>query len=638
MQWIDEKFVGADFETDGVLQEYALQPWRRKEGEKVWWPTSFVGARKMSNPDRIEYYVDKTMPTVMELKRFLKDAIELDLTIVGWNLLYDIQCFLALGDDFRPLVQKAKWLDGMLLWKHYFIEPEYDMNRNNKKSYRLKDCVREILPAFANYEEGIVYHNPTPEELVELHTYNRRDTVLSLRLTKYFYNRLEPQQLKAALIEAASLPYVAIANFEGQNVCQLTARELGTDLTRTAARLLAELAPQGVTEKVVRSPVQMGKLLFEQWKLPVLKLNKSKKTGKETRSTDKEVLHELAFIDPRAKKLRDFREALNNKAKYVDTPLKSVEYNGDGKTHPQAIIFGTYTGRMTYASSQGKGKELRQTGWALHQSKREKRFRMSFTAPEGYDIVEFDAAGQEFRWMACASGDEVMMQLCMPGEDPHSYMGAKIENKDYKKMLAAVAAKEEWAAGPQGARMMGKVGNLSLQYRTSAKKLRSVARVQYLIPMELPQAQIIHRTYQNTYRKVPIYWSDQIIMTRKIGYVETFGGRRVHVTGNWDGSFGWQMGSTAINYRIQGTGADQKYLAIACLRNIINQYDIKFGWDFHDGLYWMVPCRYTEKFRVEAKKILDNLPYKRAWGYVPPIPMPWDCKVGKTWGSLKEVH
>ena len=38
------------------------------------------------------------------------------------------------------------------------------------------------------------------------------------------------------------------------------------------------------------------------------------------------------------------------------------------------------------------------------------------------------------------------------------------------------------------------------------------------------------------------------------------------------------------------------------------------------------------------KPMLDNLPYESAWGFHPPIPLPFDCKAGKTWGSLKGVH
>jgi hypothetical protein len=35
--------------------------------------------------------------------------------------------------------------------------------------------------------------------------------------------------------------------------------------------------------------------------------------------------------------------------------------------------------------------------------------------------------------------------------------------------------------------------------------------------------------------------------------------------------------------------------------------------------------------------MLDNLPYEEAWSFVPTIPFPWDAKVGKSWGSLREV-
>lgn len=48
-------------------------------------------------------------------------------------------------------------------------------------------------------------------------------------------------------------------------------------------------------------------------------------------------------------------------------------------------------------------------------------------APPCYKILEFDASGQEFKWMAIASGDEKMLSLCVPGEDAHSYMTAKLK-------------------------------------------------------------------------------------------------------------------------------------------------------------------------------------------------------------------
>lgn len=658
MQWDDDKFVGFDFETDGVDRKFALQPWRMRQpkhdgelelpfhvspyrafAENRAWPTSVSFVRKLSNPDRFDK-LGTTYPDPSAIYLLLKQAVDEGRTIVGWNILFDIQWLLAICKPrLRDLVFKAKWLDGMLLWKHYFIEPEYEMDRSKKKSYSLKEAVREMLPDYAGYEDEIVYHNPTPEELDALHKYNHRDVIFTLKFTRYFYNKLalEPQRLKAALIEAQCLPFVAEANLEGMPIDYLTCKELMANSDRIAAKNLAKLSPHGVSEKVVRSPKQLSKLMFEDWQLPILKKNTSKKTGNETNSTDKEVLHELSFIDWRAKALREYREALGDKTKFAETPLEAMEYNEDGVARPQAIVFGTYTSRMTYASKQGKNKDAVQIGFALHQMKRDKKYRETVNAPEGYEIVEFDASGQEYRWMACASGDKVMLRLCEPGEDPHSYMGANIGQRDYQDVIKANAAKEEWAAGPHGIRNMGKLANLSLQYRTSAPKLRVKARVDYNIPMEMPEARRIWRTYQLVYPGVPTYWDNQIRIVRQLGYAETFAGRRVQVTGDWNGDFGWSMGSTAINYKIQGTGGDQKYLAMAVLKNILLEYDVRFAWDLHDGLYYFVPKPKVELFQVRAKKLLDNLPYQKAWGYTPPIPMPWDTKRGASWGTLKET-
>jgi DNA polymerase I-like protein with 3'-5' exonuclease and polymerase domains len=79
-------------------------------------------------------------------------------------------------------------------------------------------------------------------------------------------------------------------------------------------------------------------------------------TPKGDMSTDKAALHELALLDPRARRVRDYREALNLRSKFIGSLFKSAAYNDEhDRTHPEAILFGTYTGRMTYASSQGKG-------------------------------------------------------------------------------------------------------------------------------------------------------------------------------------------------------------------------------------------------------------------------------------------
>ncbi len=640
MQWDDARMVATDLETSGTLPEYALQPWRMARGDM--WITSASLLRHTGTS--LDAHVSQLFPAREVIKQMLLDCIANDWVVIGWNIAFDISVMMALGPDIEALCFKVKWVDGMLLWRHLDIEPEYEFasRKHLKKSYKLKpDAVETWLPSFKGLDEDVDFHSTDPVELAKLQRYNDRDNVRAWAITKQVWAQLTPGQLRAAMIQAEALPVVAQANLYGLTVDYLACKHLGAKLLADADAYLAELAPDGVTEKIVRSPKQLGDLLFDRWKLPVLKKNKSKVEGKEdSRSTDKEVLHELAFIDERVKKVKLYREALNARGKFVNSVLESVEYNGDGCTHPVARLFGTYTDRMTVSSKQGKGKDERPIGFALHQMKRGKEFREIITVPPGYDLVEFDAAGQEFRWMAVASGDTTMLNLCMPGEDAHSYMGAAIVGCDYRDLVRRVHL-EEKAAGQN--RYLGKFANLSLQYRTSARKLRVKARTDYDIPLELPEAQRIHATYQRTYPGVPAYWERQIALVKQLGYVETFGGNRVRVEGDWNGGWGWSMGSTAINTRIQGTGADQKHLAIAVIKHPLNQAGGRMLFDLHDGLYLAIPSAIREKTVNQLKRLLDNLPYKQAWGFEPPIPMPWDCKVGRggtpecAWGRMKEV-
>ncbi len=632
-------FLTFDVETSGTLREYALQPWRVAQGKS--WLTSWAAVSEGGS--RID---GETMPRgTTVLAEMLQRAIDNDLRIAGWYVHFDISWLIALG--LEDLVFKVKWLDGMLLWKHYFLEPEYEVILKKKKSYGLKSYVAEYLPDMAGYQDDIDFHATDPAQLARLHQYNIYDCIATYVAVENLWSKLTGRQRRCALVEAAMLPHVARANLFGMPIDTIYCRDLGARLIKTAADQFQKLREHGVTEEVVRSPAQLSTLIFDRWGLTPFKMNKSKITGKETRSTDKEVLHELSHLDPRCKELVKYREALNNNTKFAQAPLLSAEYNGDWRTHPLANVSGTYTGRLTYSSKQTwkeplilkNGKMVnreheRAIGFALHQEKRGAEYRDILIPPPGYLLLEFDAAGQEFKWMAIASEDPVMLQLCMPGEDPHSYMATQIDHSTSYRELMVDAKKDPKA---KKIRFGGKFANLSLQYRTSWRKLMSKARVEHNWPMEIEEAKRIHGTYPRTYTQVPVYWESSIQLVKSLGYAETFAGRRVQVVGDWNGKFGWSMGSTAINFRIQGTGADQKYLAISVISSYLRSIRAYFAWDLHDGIYIYVPEHMAESAARSIKYLLDNLPYKRAWGQDFSVPLNWDCKLGPSWGQLKEM-
>lgn len=616
------KLVSFDVETSSdELPEYQLQPWRVTSGQAGITCYAFA----WGTGSDIE---TKSSTDLSKLKTTLQQLAKAGTTVVCWNTAFDVAWLVAHGMEQEAFA--LHWLDAMNLWKRVDSNRLRLVETRHKAiSFGLKTAVNEFMPSRVGYDNGVNFTPVTEEDWQKLKTYNELDASYTLELAHMFLSKLTSSEIRSAKIESMCFPLVADSIVRGLTVDVTTAAKLNTELDDTIFEALIKLRTCGATEKILASPKQLAQLLYTDWKLPKLKV-----TAKGSDSTDKETLHELSLLDQRAKLIHQYREAMGNKEKFVTKLLASVEYNNDGTTHPQMSVYSTYTGRATYFSKQGKNKDERQTGVALHQIPRQPKFRNLFLPPEGFTLLEFDAAGQEYRWMACASMDETMLGLCAPGEDAHGYMGAQIASADYRELVRLVHDND---AASKDKRQLGKVANLSLGYRTSAKTLLRVARVQYNLPMVLPEAVKIHAMYATTYPGVPKYWAQQIVNCRNAGYVESFGGRRVQLCGSWRGNNKWELESTAINFRIQGTGADQKYLALAILRDYLPKVGGHFYFELHDGLFVIVPHAKAQQAAIDIKQLLGNLPYKQAWGYEPPIQFPWDAKMGSSWGGLEEV-
>ena len=128
--WVDANMVGFDIETSGEItgekdgkptSEYALQPWRYKQGKA--WATSMVWARIYKDKPEIRGGLN---PTPEMVREFLEETIDSGATVVMWNGVFDIAWLLAYGEEhgFADLVFQIKYLDGMLLLRHLQIEPD----------------------------------------------------------------------------------------------------------------------------------------------------------------------------------------------------------------------------------------------------------------------------------------------------------------------------------------------------------------------------------------------------------------------------------------------------------------------------------------------------------------------------------
>lgn len=620
--------IGFDIETQGDGPTWALEPFRALTGgarlsSMAWVPEGADFEAAQAEP------CVEAWPTPSSIAAWLQRAIDERAWICVWNASFDPAWLIALG--LRDLVGQARWLDGSLLWKHCVQTPTFYTGPGARFTFGLKEAVAEVWPDYAGYGDGIDFEDNSPEAVRRRLRYNGMDAWFTVQLCRHFLDQLPEKSRRNALIEAQCIPLVAGTVVDGIRGNRQRSVVLAQKLRTIADETLLDLQQSDptITPEVLSSSVQLRGKVYDEWGLPAARFTK---TGAP--STDRTALVDLAAADDRAMKLNAFREASNNLTKFAIGMQRSLDYNGDGYTRPTPRIYGTYTGRMTFSSKVGRGKLEQPIGVPIHQWKRDPEYRDAVDPPEGFDLCEFDFAGQEFRWMAIESGDPTMLGLCQPGEDPHSFMGASIAHMDYHDLMRAIHDGDK-TAKPK--RQAGKVGNLSLQYRTSAKRLRSVAKVQYNLLLSDEEAQDIWSIYRRSYPGVPRYWTRQIQFVRRNRYVETIAGRRVFVP-DITPATKWSAESTAINFPIQGIGADQKYLALLLCKPLLVEYGARFYFELHDGLFFVCPKRHTQVFASRMKSVLSNLPYERAWGFKSPIPLPVDAKTGPSWGALKDFE
>lgn len=289
------------------------------------------------------------------------------------------------------------------------------------------------------------------------------------------------------------------------------------------------------------------------------------------------------------------------------------------------------TGRMTYSS---KTSRKYQTGLAIHQMPRLKEFRALIKPRPGYKMVEFDASGQESRLMCIHSNDAQMMQIFQNNLDFHSATGARISGLSYEAFMKGKAEGNSAIVGAQGLRYAGKFLNLSQNFRVGAKKMRIQARVQYNIIIDFMKAQGWQTTWKQSYPGVQQYWKDAIAKAKLAGYAETLAGRRFRLI-YWGKEDRWSTESSAIMMPIQGSGADQKDLAIQQINKLFPEFE--FMIDLHDGLFYEVKQEVTTERILECREMLNNLDYEKWWGFKSPIPLLWDASVGSRWSTLKEL-
>ncbi len=621
------KLIGLDLETrslDPEHPEYALQPWRFKEG------TAEAYCCSIGRADGGAHLVEK-QSQYRALLRKLEGK-----TVVTWNGVFDIAWLIAMG--LYEEVRRINWVDGMILWK--WLDNSQKTDRFPKWS--LADGVMRFFGdetwAQKFYEMKQAEEHDRDDEYWRQRA--KLDSVMTCRVAEEVWEHLDDRRRNSAMITMSGLVPVANSWVMGVPMDYDMIEEITPAITEEMAEIeyklgvhnhqsdgVLRLGVNGWTpSKILRSPKQLGELLYKTWGLKAI--NFSEKTGEP--STDKATLTYLADHDDKALSILRWRELNTQLSKYLQSPLKARAYLGGDVVHPAPKIFSTYTGRMTYTSKTAKKYP---TGVALHQWPRAKKLRALVKPRPGYKHVEFDAAGQESRIMAEKSGDINMVNVFMEGADIHSMTGSRLGGMSYDDFMEAKANGNTAVVGEHGFRYQGKFTNLSNNFRIGVKKLRIQARVQYGMDVDFFTAKGWQDTFFDLYPGIQEYWGDAIKFGQTYGRAETLAGRHFKLY-YWDKENKWGTESSAIMMPIQGTGADMKDLAIQEIHKHFPEFE--FWFDLHDGLHYQVPVEVPSERLLECRQMLDDLDYEKWWGYKPSVPFTWDCSEGPRWSELEE--
>lgn len=618
------KLHSFDIETWGAYPGYALQPWR-------------VYAKQAG-----------IMMMAFDTNTCFKNLAN-DTILCGWNLKFDLAFLYASG--FEEHISRFKYLDGMLLLKRLYPDlPTYALKPSLERFKDELDC-----DYVSGYSDGIVFKtgtsdNYTAEELTKMREYNKRDAVYTLALTKYLIEQVSPNMLIQAIRESTVSYLFAKAWATGILIDENEVDRQSEKVQKTLQYLADNLYNKcGLTKSMMASPAQLRDFFIQNG------INLTELTEKGQLSVNSTVLKNLYYsLEGGKKKLLKailmYRELETEAHKFINGARECMETVTEDRMHiihPEPILQGTYTGRLTYSVYQnikekkqyknGKVKEHTKkirVGLPIHQMKRGE-LRNIFIAPDKYKILELDFSGQEMRLMAAISKDPTMVRLFNENKDLHAYTAASIAGMDYEEFQALKSSDPKRY---KDMRYIGKLTNLSLQYRLSAPMLYRQWHDKYgLIDKTQGDALKARETYLKIYHGIPDYWERSIHFAKQNRFVMNVCGRKC-ILNKWNRVDAYSSEQTAINFPIQSTGAEQKILALYSLREFLTKHKIEFKWDLHDGMYFYVPdSDWIKEIVDEMVEMLSDLPYKRTWDWEPVVKFPVEAKIGNRWGELKSI-
>ncbi|NTV29908.1 MAG: DNA polymerase I [Candidatus Omnitrophica bacterium] len=377
--------------------------------------------------------------------------------------------------------------------------------------------------------------------------------------------------------------------------------EMSVSCARMIEEMTGKIYALAGGEFNLNSPKQLGGVLFERLKLPVVKRTK---TGP---STDEEVLTRLASKHELPALILEYRGLAKLKSTYIDALPRMVDPR-TGRVHCSFNQTGTETGRLSSNHPNLQNIPVR--------TELGRRIRRAFVPSEdGRVLLSADYSQVELRVLAHLADEPGLKRAFENGEDIHSYTAGLMFDVPQEKVTPEM-------------RYNAKRINFGIVYGMSAFGLAK--------DLGVPQkeAQAFIDTYFARYPGIRTFMEREIARTRERGYVETILGRRRYLPdiNSRNPAVRQFAERQAVNTPVQGTAADIIKVAMVALQKELTAAKLaaRMIITVHDELVFDVPLPELKKVAGLVRRTMENATLLS-------VPLNVTVKAGVNWAELRSL-
>jgi DNA polymerase-1 len=399
-------------------------------------------------------------------------------------------------------------------------------------------------------------------------------------------------------VEMALVPVLVAMEDDGILLDTDLLREMSLEMGKELLRLEKEIYGSVGHQFNINSPQQLGKVLFEDLRLPQ---SRRTKTGY---STEASVMETLRGVHPVIELILQYRQLSKLKSTYVDA-LPALINHKTRRVHTTFNQTGTTTGRLSSSEPNLQNIPIR--------TELGNKIRKAIIAPPGTYLLSADYSQIDLRVLAHLSQDPGLIAAFAQDEDIHATTASKIFN------IPGDAVTTEM-------RRNAKTVNFGVIYGMSDYGLEQATK------LSREEAAQFIALYFEKYPKVKEYLEATKEQARKLGYVQTVLGRRrflpeINSANRMVREAAERM---AINAPVQGSSADIIKIAMINLHREMEKRNFKSKMllQIHDELLFEVP-----EAEVEVMKSLVSDLMPRAYELCVPVKI--DIKLGKNWAEMR---